>query len=153
MNPLRPITPIIVAYSGDVRRRPGRVVVSAVAATALVLTGCAPAEQAGPTSGKPSTGTSGPIQVGVSPNGVTTSLSAPADSTEEEYYQACHWARVWMSGRPADPHTLIEPYLSMVQKSPGGENGTWHTRWTKLTPERQSAVIVAAQAAADGGCS
>jgi hypothetical protein len=93
-----------------------------------------------------------PVQIGVSPSGVTTSLSAPASSTEEEYYQACHWARVWMSGRPGDPHAQIEPYLAMIQKSATGENGSWHTPWTKLPPERQAAIIVAAQAAADGGC-
>ncbi|HUO41063.1 MAG TPA: lipoprotein LpqV [Mycobacterium sp.] len=121
-----------------------------VCASALALSGCSSAKPAGPsTSAKQS---ASPVQIGVSPGGVTTSLSAPADSTEEEYYQACHWARVWMSGQPGDPHTLFEPYLAMVQKSPMGENGTWHTPWAKLTPERQAAVIVAARAAADAGC-
>ena len=92
------------------------------------------------------------MQVGISPDGVTTSLSAPAGSTEEEYYQACHWARVWISGQAGDPHTQIEPYLKMVQASPAGENGTWDTPWAKLAPEQQAAVIVAVTAAADGGC-
>ncbi len=132
--------------------------VSAIAASALVLAGCSSGKQAGPSTPKPSTSTSeaagqgGPIQIGLSPGGVTTSLSAPAGDTEDEYYEACHWARVWMSGQHGDPHTLIEPYLAMVQKSPTGENGTWHIPWAKLPPERQSGVIVAAQAAADGGC-
>ena len=123
---------------------------SAVAACALVLAGCSSGKQPGPSSS--TSQAEGPVQVGVSPGGVTTSISAPAGSTEEEYYQACHWARVWMTGQKGDPHTLIEPYLAMVQKSPNGENGTWHTPWVKLSPERQAGVIVAAQAAADGGC-
>ena len=138
---------------------PGSVIVSAVAASALVLAGCSSGKQAAPSSTpKPSTSTAeaagptGPVQVGVSPGGVTTSISAPAGDTEDEYFQACHWARVWMSGQQGDPHTLVEPYLAMVQKSPTGENGTWHIPWAKLTPERQAGVIVAAQAAADGGC-
>jgi hypothetical protein len=83
---------------------------------------------------------------------VTTSLSALAGSTEEEFYQACHWARVWMSGQPGDPHTLIEPYLAMVQASSSGENGSWHTPWRQLPPERQAGLIVAVKAAADAGC-
>jgi hypothetical protein len=40
----------------------------------------------------------------------------------------------------------------MVQASPTGENGTWHTPWAQLTPERQSGVIVAVTSAADGFC-
>jgi hypothetical protein len=83
---------------------------------------------------------------------VTTSLSAPASSTEEEFYQACHWARVWMTAQPGDPRTQIERYLAMVQASPSGENGTWHTPWKQLPPERQAAVLVAVTAAADGNC-
>jgi Putative lipoprotein LpqV len=142
-----------------VRCSPGPVTVAAVAALALVLAGCSSGKQAAPsTSSTPSTGTpeaaapTGAVQFGVSPGGVTTSISAPAGSTEEEYFQACHWARVWMSGQQGDPHTLVEPYLAMVQKSATGENGTWHIPWAKLPPERQAGVIVAAQAAADGGC-
>ncbi|MCW2649951.1 MAG: lpqV [Mycobacterium sp.] len=158
MNPTARITLNIVAYSYDVRCSPCFVMVSAVAASALLLAGCSSAKRAGPsTSSEPSTGTSQsapsrPVQVGVSPAGVTTSVNAPSSSTEEEYYQACHWARLWMSGQAGDPHTLVEPYLGMVQKSPAGENGTWHTPWAKLSPERQAGVIIAAQAAADGGC-
>ncbi|HME48204.1 lipoprotein LpqV [Mycobacterium sp.] len=138
------------------RCSPGCVVVSAFAASALVLSGCSSGKQAGPATPSASTsqaaGQTGPVQIGVSPGGVTTSISAPAGSTEEEYYQACHWARVWMSGQTGDPHTLVEPYLAMVQKSPTGENGTWHIPWAKLPPERQAGVIVAAQAAAEDGC-
>jgi hypothetical protein len=79
-------------------------------------------------------------------------MSAPAGSTEEEYYQACHWAREWMKTQPGDPPSQIEPYLAMVQASANGEKGTWNTPWSKLSAERQAGVIVAAQAAAEGGC-
>ena len=92
------------------------------------------------------------MQVGISPGGVTTSLSAPASSTEEEFYQACHWARLWMADQPGDPHAQVEPYLAMVQASPTGENGSWHTPWSQLTPERQAGLIVAVKSAADGLC-
>jgi hypothetical protein len=91
-------------------------------------------------------------QSGVSPNGVTTSVSAPSGATEEEFFQACHFARVWMTSQPGDPHAQIEPYLAMVQASPTGEDGTWQTPWAKLTPERQAGVILAAHWAADDGC-
>jgi hypothetical protein len=90
--------------------------------------------------------------MGISPGGVTTSISAPASSTEEEYYQACHWARVWMTQHPGDPHTQIEPYLGMIQASNSGEKGSWDTPWAQLSAERQAGLIVAATAAADGGC-
>lgn len=80
--------------------------------------------------------------VGVSPAGVTTRVDAPAESTEEEYYQACHAARLWMDA----------PYLAVVQASPSGVAGSWHIRWAALTPARQAAVIVAARAAANAEC-
>jgi Putative lipoprotein LpqV len=132
----------------------------AVAAGTLVAAGLVMAACSAKPPAPPQTSTTtaqaaaptAPVQVGISPNGVTTSLSAPASSTEDEYYQACHWARLWMSGQPGDPHAQIEPYLAMVQHSTNGENGTWQTPWAQLSPERQSAVIVAATAAAEGGC-
>ena len=93
-----------------------------------------------------------PVEVGISPDGVTTSLSAPAGSTEEEYYQACHWAKVWIDAQSGDRHAQIEPYLKMVQASPTGENGTWNKPWSQLAPEQQSGVIVAVTAAADSAC-
>lgn len=92
----------------------------------------------------------------VSPGGVTTAVNAPASSTEDEYYDACHFARVWMAERQAkqggQPQSQVEPYLAMVQASPTGAPGTWHTPWSQLTPQRQSAVIVAVTAAANGEC-
>lgn len=90
--------------------------------------------------------------VGVSPAGVTTRVDAPADSTEEEYYQACHAAKVWMDDQSATGEAAIEPYLGMVQASASGVAGTWNKRWADLAPARQAGVIVAAQAAARGEC-
>ena len=120
-------------------------------AVGVVLVGCESSRHATPSPPSPATaGTPG--QVWISPGGVTTSLSAPASSTEEEFYQACHWARLWMANKPGDPHAQVEPYLAMVQASPSGENGTWHTPWSQLAPERQSGVIVAVTEAADGMC-
>ena len=90
--------------------------------------------------------------MGLSPAGVTTRVDVPADSTEEEYFQACHAAKLWMDGQPKAGGSLIEPYLAMVQTSPSGSAGSWNTRWADLTLARQAAVITAARAAADDEC-
>lgn len=61
--------------------------------------------------------------------------------------------RQGVDGRPAGLRPrVIEPYLGMVQASPSGVAGTWNVRWSDLSPARQSAVIVAASAAANGEC-
>ena len=138
----------------------------AVTSAGVALAGCslfedtqlesaAPVSPASPTTSatRPSATAQAPAPgTQLSPSGVTTAVDAPASSTEEEYYNACHTARVWMAERGGQPHTQIEPYLAMVQASPSGEPGTWHTPWAQLSPERQSAVIVAVTAAANGGC-
>jgi len=128
--------------------------VSATIALPMALAGCSSSEEDSDQAEPKSTPTAAPPTelVGISPGGVTTSVNAPASSTEEEYYQACHWAREWMRDKPGDPQAQIEPYLAMVQASATGENGTWNTPWTELTPQRQAGVIVAAKAAAEGGC-
>ena len=90
--------------------------------------------------------------VGLSPSGVTTRVDVPANSTEEEYYQACHAAKVWMDAQPRTDRSLFEPYLAMVQAAPSGTAGSWNARWADLPPARQAAVITAARAAADGEC-
>jgi hypothetical protein len=114
-----------------------------------------------PTSSAPSpvraSGTPGapaPVPVGVSAAGVTTRVDAPADSTEEQYYQACHAAKEWMDAQPnpASRDSLFEPYLAMVQAAPSGTAGGWNMRWADMSPARQAAVIVAAQAAAKDEC-
>jgi hypothetical protein len=93
-----------------------------------------------------------PGAVGLSPAGVTTRIDVPANSTEEEYFQACHAAKLWMQARPKTGESLFEPYLAMVQTSPSGTAGSWNTRWADLTPARQAAVITAARAAANDEC-
>jgi hypothetical protein len=99
----------------------------------------------GPTSAPPGA-------IGLSPTGVTTRVDVPADSTEEEYYQACHAAKVWMDAQPKTGRSPFEPYLAMVQASPSGTAGSWNIRWAELTPARQAALITAARAAANDDC-
>ena len=151
---MSPITANSVAHMSAVRWLQS--LVSAAIAFPMVLAGCSssekPSDQAEPKSPPAAAPPAAQAQVEVSPGGVTTAVNAPASSTEEEYYQACHWAREWMKDKPGDPQTQIEPYLAMVQASATGENGTWNTPWAQLTPERQAGVIVAAKAAADAGC-
>lgn len=147
-----PITANSLAHMSAVRPLQGLVL--ATIAAPLVLAGCSSSDKSSP-QGKPPTAaapSTAPAGVEISPNGVTTSVNAPASSTEEEYYQACHWAREWMKDKPGDPQAQIEPYLAMLQASAIGENGTWNTPWTQLSPQRQAGVIVAAKAAAEGGC-
>ncbi|KUI20360.1 hypothetical protein AU193_16440 [Mycobacterium sp. GA-1285] len=98
------------------------------------------------------TPTAPPGSVAVSPGGVTTAVGAPADSTEEEYFQACATARQWMVEQGGEPKSQIEPYLAMLQSTDSAGPGTYGTPWTQLAPPRQAAVIVAVQAAADGLC-
>jgi hypothetical protein len=83
---------------------------------------------------------------------VTTRVDVPPDSTEEEYFQACHAAKVWMETQPRTGASLLEPYLAMVQASPSGTPRTWGARWMELTLARQAAVITAARAAAGDEC-
>jgi hypothetical protein len=138
----------------------------AVAAVVALLAGCSSgSEGGGSTSSSASvssssatttttlqTHTAEPGATGVSPNGVTTAVGTPAESTEDEYFQACHAAKVWMVERGGDQKTQFEPYLESVQKSDASGPGTFGAPWSQLTPARQSAVIVAAEAAADDLC-
>jgi Putative lipoprotein LpqV len=144
---------------GGVRTYRRRAVGSWLLIAAVALAGCSSHKAAEPTktAASPTTAaeaptSTAPVQFGISPDGVTTSVSAPSSSTEEEYYQACHWARLWMAGQGGDPHAQIEPYLGMIQASKTGEKGSWNTPWTQLPAERQAGLIVAVAAAADGGC-
>ncbi len=83
---------------------------------------------------------------------MTTRVDVPANSTEEEYFQACHAAKVWMEAQPRTGESLFEPYLAMLQASPSGTAGSWNARWAELSLARQAAVITAAQAAANDEC-
>ena len=126
----------------------------------LALSGCSPGAPNGkPTasSARPSGIPSGPASappgaVGLSPAGVTTRIDVPADSTEEEYFQACHAAKLWMEAQPRTGGTPFEPYLAMIEASPSGTAGTFNARWSDLTLARQAAVITAARAAANDEC-
>jgi len=121
-----------------------------VASALLAGTGCSHGGHKTATPSAPSGVPAGAI--GRSPSGVTTKVDVPANSSEDEYYQACHAAKVWMDAQPKTGQSLLEPYLAMVQASPTGTAGSWNSRWTDLTPGRQAAVIVAANAAADHEC-
>ncbi len=126
----------------------------------LAVATCSHSGDTGKTAASPSRpsgipagpGSAPPGAIGLSPTGVTTRVDVPADSTEEEYYQACHAAKVWMDAQPKTGRSLFEPYLAMVQASPSGTPGSWNARWANLTLARQAAVITAARAAASDEC-
>jgi hypothetical protein len=127
----------------------------------VILTGCSSGGDEAPTTSSSQAQTSptttearsaAPGAVEVSPGGVTTAVGAPAESTEDEYFQACNTARQWMAGRGGDLKAQLEPYLAEVQGTDSAGPGTFGTPWSKLPPGRQSAVIVAAEAAADQLC-
>ena len=142
------------------RRYPRRVALIAVL-LALIVAGCSSKEQQ-PSTPPPTTSTSElpplpaepaqPGAVGVSPGGVTTRVDVPADATESQYGQACHAAKVWMDSQQADPKTLVEPYLKMVQAPGFTGPGNFNTPWANLTPAQQAGVILAVNGAANGEC-
>lgn len=129
-----------------------------VVAVAVVVTGCshgggekpspealdAPAGQPAEESG------GGPI--GLSPGGVTTRIDIPAQSTEEQYAQACMAAKDWMAAQGGDPDTLVEPYLMEAQTWTAPSPVTFNKTWADLADPQRAAVIIAVRAAADGGC-
>ena len=128
--------------------------VVATGLTALFgATGCSPSSDSGKaTSSSGAPGSVPPGSIGVSPAGVTTQVDVPANSTEEEYFQACHAATEWMETQRKIGESPIEPYLAMLQAAPSGTAGSWNKRWADLTPARQAAVITAVRAAANGEC-
>lgn len=134
----------------------------AVAATAIVaIAGCSSGGEGGPTSAATATTTStssetptpAPGATEVSPGGVTTAVGAAAESTEEEYSQACQAAKAWIDQQGGDRKSQIEPFLKSIQdpSTPPGP-ATYNTPWAQLSPARQAAVIVAVQAGADSLC-
>jgi hypothetical protein len=143
------------------RRHPLRRIAAVAALGALALSSCSGGtDEATPTAssqvptstGQEETRAAAPGAVEVSPGGVTTAVGAPAESTEDEYFQACNAARQWMTGKPGDQKALVESYLADVQKTESASPGTFGSPWSKLTPGRQSAVIVAVEAAAAQLC-
>jgi hypothetical protein len=145
----------------DSAERPGRLAATIITvAVSAALASCSSGSGGGPTSSsqpspKPSASQSQPPgsgAVGISPNGVTTSVDAPAESTEDEYFHACLAAKQWMAQQPGDQKAQFEPYLAMLQSGAPPGPGTFNTPWAQLPPARQAAVVVAAQAAADSLC-
>ncbi len=134
---------------------------AAAAASIVAIAGCSSGEGGGPTSAAPTatTGTSSethtpaPGAIEVTPGGVTTAVGAAAESTEEEYSQACQAAKAWIDQQGGDRKAQIEPFLKSIQ-DPGSAPGpaTYNTPWAQLSPARQAAVIVAVQAGADSLC-
>lgn len=145
------------------RRHPILTLLAATMLGSIALSGCSSGSDAGKASSSapPSTTTSTPVfsshtaapgAVGKSPAGVTTAVGAPAESTEDEYFQACNAAKTWMAEQGGDPKTQFEPYLGFVQSSDARTPGTFDTPWSQLAPSRQAAVIVAAEAASNQLC-
>jgi hypothetical protein len=144
-------------------RRAAHAVALVIVGTAIG-TGCSSGSDCEPATSTPQTTatsepsessetpTAAPGEVAVSPDGVTTAVGAPADSTEDEYFKACQAARQWMGQQGGDAKSQLEPYLKSVQSSDEPGPGTFGTPWSALPPPRQAAVIVAAQAAADALC-
>jgi hypothetical protein len=133
----------------------------AATVTALAVAGCSSGGEGGHTSAAPTTTTAtssethipAPGAVEVAPGGATTAVGADAESTEEEYSQACQAAKVWIDQQGGDRKSQVEPLLKMLQdpNTPPGP-ATYNTPWAQLSPARQAAVIVAVQAGADSLC-
>jgi hypothetical protein len=90
--------------------------------------------------------------VGLSPGGVTTRIDVPAESTEEQYAQACMATKKWMEAKGGDQTTLVEPFLKQLQSNPAAGPATFNSTWGQLSTAQQAAVIIAVRAAAEGGC-
>ncbi len=141
---------------------PRRVHCALAALIVTVLTACSPGggpktvpEQPAPPAGQPGgqhEHRTGDQAIGISPGGVTTRVDKPAQSTEEQYAQACLTAREWMEAKGGDPRDLVEPYLQVIQASNEPGRATFMTTWPDLSAAQQAGVILAVQAAADGGC-
>jgi hypothetical protein len=134
---------------------------AATVAAIVAMTGCSSEGQGGPSSAAPTTTstsspethTPAPGATEVAPGGVTTAIGADAESTEEEYSQACQAAKVWIDEQGGDRQSQIEPFLKTIQDPdiPPGP-ATFNTPWAQLSPARQAAVIVAVRAGADSLC-
>ena len=128
---------------------------------ALAIAGCSSGGEGGEGSSTPATTTAtssethtaAPGAIEVSPGGVTTAVGADAESTEDEYSQACQVAKVWIDQQGGDRKSQIEPFLKSIQDptTPPGP-ATYNTPWAQLSPARQAAVIVAVRAGADSLC-
>lgn len=124
----------------------------------LLVAGCSSGPEEGAAAGEQTTSTTtttpslAPGASAISPDGVTTAVNQPAESTEDEYFEACLAAKTWMAEQGGDPRSQIEPYLATIQMSDAAGPGTFGNPWSELAPARQSAIIVAVEAAADDLC-
>ena len=134
---------------------------AAAAAAIVAISGCSSDGEGGPSSAAPTTTTAlssethtpAPGATEVAPGGVTTAIGADAESTEDEYSQACQAAKAWIDQQGGDRQSQIEPFLKTIQdpNTPPGP-ATYNTPWAQLSPGRQAAVIVAVRAGADSLC-
>ena len=134
---------------------------AAAAAAIVAIAGCSSGGEGGSSSSAAPTTTAtssethtpAPGVTEVSPGGVTTAIGADAESTEEEYSQACRAAKAWIDQQGGDRNLQIEPFWKTLQ-APDAQPGpaTYNTPWSQLSPARQAAVIVAVQAGADSLC-
>ncbi|WP_319435514.1 lipoprotein LpqV [Mycobacterium sp. RTGN5] len=133
----------------------------AVAGVAAALTACSSGGGGHNTSTTPAPSSSAQSSteaappsgsVGTSPGGVTTRIDVPAESTEEQYAQACMATKTWMEAKGGDPTTLVEPFLKELQTTAAAGPPTFNSTWGQLSAAQQAAVIVAVRAAAEGGC-
>lgn len=133
----------------------------AAVATTLAITACSSEEDGGQPSSAPTTTTArhsethtaAPGATEVAPGGATTAIGADAESTEEEYSQACQAAKAWIDQQGGDRNEQAEAFLKQIQDpatAPGP--ATYGTPWAQLSPARQAAVIVAVQAGRDSLC-
>lgn len=140
------------------RRRHRLPLFTVAAAAAAAVAGCssgAPdrAVPEAPTgAAEQSVAQSADSRIAVSPGGVTTKINVPAQSMEEQYAQACMNAKDWMTARGGDPKNLVEPFLKEVQSSDQVSPAAFGKTWPQLSEAEQAAVIIAVEAAADGGC-
>ncbi|WP_313673128.1 lipoprotein LpqV [Mycolicibacterium sp.] len=129
-----------------------------IGSAVLLLTGCSSRtdEKATPAapapSSEPQAATPGGPAIGISPGGVTTRIDEPAQSTEEQYGQSCLAAKDLLTAKGGDPRDHVESLLQDVQKSADASPVTFRKTWAELSTAQQAAVIIAVQAAADGGC-
>src|ERR1700750_3182846 len=96
----------------------------AAAMTALAIAGCSSGNNGGQASSAAPTTTTAtsselhtpaPGAVEVSPGGVTTAVGADAESTEEEYSQACQAAKTWIDQQGGDRKSQVDAYLKCSQ--------------------------------------
>ena len=146
--------------AGSTRPRPW-LNAAVVGSTAVLLAGCTAPERADKPAQPDNAGQAAPSSpqagapdnaVGISPEGVTTRVDVPAQSTEEQYGQSCLASKAWMDAMGGDPKQLVEPYLKELQTSNESGPATFNQTWADLSSAQQAAVIIAVRAAADGGC-